>query len=74
MAQNTIITLDGIYAQRRNSSMCHAAFINHKTNKIVAGSVVTKARKGGDFHISSNMLEIECIKRNLQHICFEQGF
>ena len=68
MEPNTIITLDGAYAHRRNSSMCHAAFINHQTNKVVAGSVVTKARKGGDFHGSSNMLETECIKRNLQQI------
>ena len=68
MTPNTVITLDGAYAHRRNSSMCHAAFMNHTTNKIVAGSVVTKARKGGDFYGSSNMLETECIRRNLQQI------
>lgn len=68
MKPNSTISLDGAYAHRRNSSMCHAAFINHENNKIVAGSVVTKTRKGGNFSGSSNMLESECIKRNIKQI------
>lgn len=53
---------------RQNSSMCHAAFIKNENNKIVAGSVVTKTSKGGDFSSSSIMLESECIKRVIKQI------
>lgn len=68
MKQGSSISCDGAYAHRRNSSQYHAAFIDSSTGKIVAGSIVTKARKGGDFYGSSNMLETEAIRRNLCQI------
>ena len=68
MKQGNSISCDGAYAHRRNSSQCYAAFIDFSTGKIVAGSIVTKARKGGDFYGSSNMLETEAIRRNLSQI------
>lgn len=68
MKHGSTNSLDGAYVHRRNSSMCQAAFINHENYKIVAGSIVTKNRKGGDFPGSSNMLESECISSNLNQI------
>ena len=68
MESGASISLDGACAHRRNSSQCHGAFINCKTKKIVAGSVVTKVRKNGDFLGSSNMMETEVIRRNLNQI------
>ena len=68
MEHGTSISLDGAYAHRRNSSQCHGAFIDCKSHKIVAGSVVTKTRKNGDFEGSSNMMETEVIRRNLAQI------
>lgn len=68
MEPGSTISCDGAYAHRRNSSQCHAAFINASNGKIVAGTVVTKSRKGGDFYGSSNNLETEAIRRNLNKI------
>lgn len=68
MEEGTVISCDAAFAHRRNSSQCHGAFINAKTGKIVAGSVVTKERKGGDFKGASNMMETEMISRNLKQI------
>ena len=68
MTSNSSISCDGAYAHRRNSSQCHGVFVDCKTKKIVAGSVVTKARKDGDFLGASNMMETEVVKRNLEQI------
>ena len=68
MEYGTAISCDGAYAHRRNASQCHGAFINCQTQKIVAGCVVTKKRKNGDFEGSSNMMESEVVRRNLSQI------
>ena len=73
MEDGTIISCDAAFAHRRNSSQCHGAFINVKTGKIVAASVVTKERKGGDFKGPSNMMETEMVSRNLQQIDTSKG-
>ena len=72
MEHGSSISFDGAYAYRRNSSQCHGAFINCKSHKIVAGSVVTKTRKNGDIEGSSDMMEIEVIRRNLSRYVYDQ--
>ena len=64
MTEGSFLSCDGAFALRRNSSQCHGAFMNCKTGKIVAGSVITKERKNGDFVGSSNMMESEMIRQN----------
>ena len=68
MESGASISFDGAYAHRRNSPQCHGAFINCKTKKFVAGSVVTYFRKNGDFLGSSNMMETGVIRHNLNQI------
>ena len=68
MTEGSFLSCDGAFALRRNSSQCHGAFMNCKTGKIVAGSVITKERKNGDFVGSSNMMESEMIRQNLAQI------
>ena len=65
MIEESYLSCDGAFAHRRNSSQCHGAFMNCRTGKIVAGSVITKERKKGNFVGSSNMMESEMIQQNL---------
>lgn len=68
MTNDTSISCDGAYAHRRNSSQCHGVFVDCKTKKIVAGSVVTKAPKDDNFLGASNMMETEVVKQNFEQI------
>ncbi|KAK8836306.1 hypothetical protein M9Y10_039640 [Tritrichomonas musculus] len=68
MTEGSFLSYDGAFAHRRNSSQCHGAFMNCKTGKIAAGSVITKERKNGDFVGSSNMMESKMIRQNLSQI------
>ena len=59
--EGSFLSCDGAFTHYRNSSQYLGAFMNCKPWKIVAGSVITKERKNGNFVGSSNIMESEMI-------------